>query len=164
MDEEIDIQDSSTKVIDAEVIKLRTQLYTRLNEMTQEERELVTQIVQYDTMLEVLEAIKNMKKTTASTWKDLIKKLYALKGFKLSVGNFDYSAFLEKLIPLLGIFAGCLLALREAESAEIEAAEPKDEDNPLSGEALSIDNIFESYKNKSVILQYCNDKEKGFSL
>lgn len=164
MEEEIDIQDSSTKVIDAEVIKLRTQLYTRLNEMRQEERELVTQIVQYDTIIEVLDAIKNMKKTEASTWKNLIKKLYTIKDFKLSIGNFDYSSFLEKLIPLLGALAGCLLALRESETAEIEAAEPKDEDNQLSDEILSSNNIFESYKNKSIVLQYCNDKENGFSL
>lgn len=142
----------------------KVRLYQRIDSMSRDEKIMFVKIIQQNAMMDALNAIKNLKKTSGDEWKRVMSKLISIKDIKLKTKDgFDFNAFLKMFIPALAFLAGMLLAMREAEKKEIEAAEPSPENNPLIS-----DPEFEKDASvqlmKSIVLQYCHQKENGFSL
>ena len=141
----------------------RVRLYSKIQNMSGSEKRIFIKILQQDTMMKLLSAMKNLKKTTAEEWKSIIKKMNQLKDVKvIDKSGFDFSAFLKTLIPLVGALAGTLLAMRESEAKESECAEALPENDPLTDPSFERDAEEQLYK--SIVLQMCNLKENGFLL
>lgn len=165
MNEENDKSKESVEILDAQTVNDRIRLYNKIKEMSNEERQMLLKVMQYNVLIETLQAIKNLKNTSEDTWKNILNKLKSLTNFKISNNEFDFNESLKKLIPLVAALAGCLFAMREYEEASIDAAKP--EDNILTNkkiDALNNEKIFNMNKKKSVILQQCDKKENGFTL
>ena len=150
--------------LDASYGSEKVRLYQMIDRMSRDEKEMFVKIIQQDAMLDSLHAMKNMKKTTGDEWKRVIGKLISIKDIKFKTkGNFDFSSLLGVLIPALAFLAGMLLAMREAEKKDIEAAAPPDENNPLLNNP-EFEKDAEEQLMKSIVLQDCNNKQNGFSL
>lgn len=141
----------------------KVKLYKKVQEMTPRERRLFVKIVQQDAINGLLHALKNLKKTTAEEWKAVIGKLISIKGLGGKLGSFDFDKFLSALIPAVALLAGTLLAMREAEAKESEAAAPDDSQNDLLVNEEYAKDVEEMIR-KSRILEFCHEKENGFSL
>lgn len=151
----------------------KVKLSQRLDEMKPEEKRLLVKTMQFKILKEILDAVKNLKSTTADTWKKVMGKLEAIIGIDIGEdkSGFDFNAMARALLPLIGSLAGTMLAFRAAHKAEIDAATPiTDPDNPLSEikdpdfseKELKREN--DSFVRKSIVIQMCNSKENGFSL
>ena len=110
--------------------------------------------------MEAMSAVENLKNTKESTWKKVIGKLNAIKDINIGVdpSGFDFKKLLTVLIPLLGLLAGILLALRQAE-------DPDNPDDPGNKEVKKLNEAAKAKaeKVKSIILQYCDGKSNGYS-
>lgn len=153
--EALQAQDSSNNVVDQNRVNAELKIYEKLNNMDSETRRIVIKIVQFKAMMEMLKAIKNLKNTPKEVWQRVIYKLNAISGLNAGEdeSGFDFNKMLKVLIPLLGTLAGILLGLRASEKAEQESAEPEQQEE------------LEETVNKiqSVVLQYCQNNENGFS-
>lgn len=141
----------------------RVILYSRIQNMSSRERRIFVKIIQQDALMDLIHAMKNLKKTTSDEWKDVIKKLNKIKDIKVpDKSGFDFSAFLNTLIPLVGALAATLLASRDADKKDIECAKAPAEKDPLESDpTFGMD--AEIKKRKSIVLQLCDKKENGFS-
>lgn len=151
----------------------KVKLSQRLDEMKPEEKRLLVKTMQFKILKEILDTVKNLKSTTADTWKKVMGKLEAIIGIDIGEdkSGFDFNAMARALLPLIGTLAGTMLAFRAAHKAEIDAATPiTDPDNPLSEikdpdfSKKELEREYDSFVRKSIVLQMCNKKEKGFSL
>ena len=150
--------------LDASYGSDKVRLYRMLERMSAWEKEMFVKIIQQDAMMDVLNAVKNLKKTSEEEWKRTIGKLISIKGMKTSGnGNFDFNGMLDKMIPALAFLAGMLLAMRESERKDSESAEPNDADNPLVSDP-NIESGIEGLSEGSIIMRYCKNMENGFSL
>lgn len=141
----------------------KVRLYLKIRMMSPVEKRLFIKILQQNAMTGLISAMKNLKKTTSEEWKKVIKKLITLKDIKVAdKSGFDFSAFLDTLLPLVGALAATLLAQREAEKKDSECAEPPQENNPLGDPSFQEDAA--SQLQKSIVLQLCDTKQNGFSL
>ena len=141
----------------------KVRLYQMLDRMSRNEKEMFVKIIQQDALMDVLNSMKNLKKTSSENWKKSIGKLISIKDIKLKTKDkFNFNKMLDILIPSLAFLAGTLLAMRESERKDIEAAAPPDEKNPLFDPVYERD--AKKSIEKSIILQYCHNKENGFSL
>jgi hypothetical protein len=157
-------QNELAERLDASYGSDKLKLYQKLNGMSRDEKETFVKIIQYDAMMDSLHAIKNLKKTSGDEWKNVIGKLISLKDISFRTKDgFDFSALTETLIPALAFLAGTLLAMRESERKDIECAEPAEENNPLLNDP-EFQNGADEQISKSLILQYCHNKQNGFSL
>lgn len=157
----------------SEYVMNRVKLSERLDSMDPEQKRLLVKMMQFKALKETLDAIKNLKSTSADTWKKIIKKLKNLSGIDIGPdkSGFDFNEMLKLLIPLLGALAGTLLGMRLSHKAEIEAATPKqDPDNPdqdiLSPEEIDAElkKAYDDMVRKSVVLQMCDTETNGFSI
>lgn len=158
----------------------KKELENRLNNMSDEDKSMFMKILQFDFLLEVFEAIKNLKKTGESTWKSIINKGQNLQNINIKdvFTKFDFNAFLKILLPLLAALAALLIGLRQSDGAEIESADVPNEDyenDPLTvaikkKETGELPDVFEdgidplTGKLKSVVMTLCEKELKGFSL
>lgn len=152
-------QQEAAQTIPPDYPEEKVKLYKKIKDMTARERELFIKIIQYDAIVQTLEAIKNLKKTTAEEWKRIISKLNSLKDIKISP---ELNKIIKTITPLVAALAGMLLAMREAEKKESLAAEP--ENNPLDDPLFEKEakSLFDSSFG-SVILKMCSQKINGFS-
>jgi F0F1-type ATP synthase assembly protein I len=160
---------SSGNAIYSDRVNNKTKLYKRLDEMDTNDRRMLLKIIQFDLLMEAMSAVENLKNTKESTWKKVIGKLNAIKDINIGVdpSGFDFKKLLTVLIPLLGLLAGILLALRQAEAAEKEASAPNPDnpDDPGNKEVKKLNEAAKAKaeKVKSIILQYCDGKSNGYS-
>ena len=142
----------------------KVRLYMMLSKMPQRDKEMFVKILQKDALMSSLRSMRNLKKTSKKQWKKTIQKLLSIKGMKFGSSGgkmkIDFNMILETLLPALAFLAGTLLALKESDKKQSEAAEP--ENNPLLNDNFK--NKEKEQLNKSIVLQYCNKKENGFSL
>lgn len=174
---DFDAEDSSiSSAQDANEVDDKVKLTEALNKMPEKNRRRFLKLMQINTLKSALSAVEGGKNTSEKEWKTAISKLYGIKdmdsGEKSS--KFDWKSFVDKILPMLGMLAGLFLALRAAEKAEIEAAEPEEPD-PNSDDQSSKDittaakaaeecaKIAADNIRKSVVLQMCELKENGFS-
>lgn len=152
-------------------VSTKTKLYEKLNNMPPFKRTVFLKMMQFNIMSEVLDAVNNGKNTPEKVWKSVIGKMHAIKDINVGKdkSGIDFRKIITMLLPLIGMLAGLFLALREAEKAESEAAEP--ETNPdfpdiVNSEIAAKKCAEEKAKNiqRSVVMQLCDIKEKGFSL
>jgi len=155
--------------------KLR--LYKWLEEQSTEYRDMFFKMIQLDAIMEMFEALKNMKKTPGDVWKNVIAKLKNAATLPVSSGEkkkFDFKKFVEILLPILGALAATLMAIKDAEGEEIEAAKKLNEDKPddemtpeekteAKNKAIVKEEQAEALK-KSIVLSLAEAKRNGFSL
>lgn len=151
----------------ADLVNKKIELYQNMDNMSSRDRSTFIKLIQMDVLNDALDAACNLKKTPESVWKNVISRMNAIKGLKNSTdrSGFDFNKLLDKLIPAIGLLAGTLIALRQAEKAEIDADTIDDEAEILKQEkaALTQKAKAEAMKLKSIVLQYCDTKENGFS-
>jgi len=148
-----------------EQINARVKLQKRLSQMSQSERDTLVKLVRYDTIMELLDAIKNLKKTSKETWENILKKLKAVADIDTKDGG-DIKNILLAMIPLVGALAGTLLALRENERLEIESAEPSDDNNPAKDPSFTaeLQTLTDTTSStESLVLKLCAENSLGFS-
>ena len=167
---EADAASGDGGAIYAEAVDNRVELAQKLDEMPKHTRRCVIKVMQYKILDEVLNALANLKKTSEREWRSVINKMQAISGINIGEdkSKFDFNKLLNKLIPMVALIAGMLLALREAEKEESEVSKPDDDpESPvLNAEKAAVENQvkFEIEKAKSIILQYCSENKNGFSL
>ena len=75
----------------SEEFENRIKLQQKLESMTQDDRNLLMKIIQFDLLEEMMSAMKNLKKTGADTWKNIISKLNSIKDISVSdESGFDF--------------------------------------------------------------------------
>lgn len=173
-----DVQERKAEETEEEKEKERKKLrlYKWLEEQSTEYRDMFFKMIQLDAIMEMFEALKNMKKTPGDVWKNVIAKLK--NAAKLPVSSeekkkFDFKKFVEILLPILGALAATLIAIKDAEGEEIEAAKKlnektEDEMTPeekteAKNKALIKEEQAEALK-KSIVLSLAEAKQNGFSL
>jgi len=167
---EADAASGDGGAIYTEAVDNRVELAQKLDEMPKHTRRGVIKVMQYKILDEVLNALGNLKKTSEREWRSVINKMQAISGINIGEdkSKFDFNKLLKKLIPLVALIAGMLLALREAEREEAEISKPEDgADSPvLNADKAAVENNvkFEIEKAKSIILQYCYENKNGYSL
>lgn len=167
---EADAASGDGGTIYAEAVDNRVELAQKLDEMPKHTRRGVIKVMQYKILDEVLNALANLKKTSEREWRSVINKMQAISGINIGddKSKFDFNGLLKKLIPMVALIAGMLLALRESEREESEASKPEDDkdSSTLNAEKAAVENEikFELEKAKSVILQYCSENKNGYSL
>lgn len=160
---------SSGNAIYQDRVDNKVKLYQKMDKLDPTSRRMLLKIIQYNLLMEALSAVENLKNTTEKTWKNIIGKLNAIKDVNVGKdpSGFDFKKLLTTLIPLLGLLAGILLALRQAEAAEIEAAEPNQDDpeDPAVKEKKALEKAAaaQAAKIHSIVLEFCGDKSNGFS-
>jgi hypothetical protein len=156
------------QAINSEAVNDRVKLYQRLNNMSEDERGLFTKIIFYTEITNLLNALENMKSTSVETWKRIIKRFKSLKDMGLSFDDFDLGKFCEKLLPLIGAAAGLFLALKESGDRDTESSDAANIPDPEDETSIDLvklnEEISTQQKAKSLILQYCNENIKGFSI
>ena len=149
----------------------KTKLYQKLDKMPPFKRMVFLKMMQFNILSETLDAVNNGKNTPKKVWGSVIGKMYAIKDMNVGKdkSGIDFRKIIAMLLPLIGMLAGLFLALREAEKAEQEAAEP--DTNPefpdtVNSETAAKKCAEEKAKNlqRSIVMQLCEAKEKGFSL
>lgn len=151
-------------------------LFTRIANMSEEDRTMFLKIVRHDNITELMDAISNLKTTSEETWRNVINKLQFLLNFNdADTSKFDFNKLLKALIPLVAALAGLLIGLRQAEKAEAEAADvPIDPDeDPILAYMMKPDEEKEKDNDseidiitgqlRSVVLDQCNKMINGFS-
>ncbi len=167
---EADAASGDGGTIYAEAVDNRIELAQKLDEMPKHKRRGVIKVMQYKVLDEVLSALSNLKKTSEREWRSVINKMQAISGINIGEdkSKFDFNKLLNKLIPMVALIGGMLLALREAEKEESEVSKPEDDAKSpvLNAEKAAAENKvkFEIEKAKSIILQYCSENKNGFSL
>ena len=148
----------------------KTKLYQKLRAMPQFKRTVFLKMMQFNVISEVLDAVSNGKNTPRKVWDSVIRKMYTIKDINVGKdkSGIDFRKTISSLLPLVGTLAGLFIALREAEKAEHQAAEPEtnaDFPDTLNSDTAAKKCDEEKIKNiqKSIILQLCEAKEKGFS-
>ena len=159
------------QIHDGQELDTKTKLYQKLNKMKPFKRMVFLKMMQFNILSETLDAVNNGKNTPERVWKSVIGKMNAIKDLKVGKdkSGIDFRKIIAMLLPLIGMLAGLFLALREAEKAEQEAAEP--DTNPefpdtVNSETAAKKCAEEKAKNlqRSIVMQLCEAKEKGFSL
>lgn len=153
------------EVINSEAINDRIKLYQRLSSMTEDERGMFMKTILYDEIMNLMNAMQNMKSTSAATWKKIIKRFKSLSDMGFGFDGFDMGNFCKELLPMIGAAAGLFLAIKEAGEKESESSDSAN--NVTNGHQDLIkmnDNVGKLMESKSLILKYCKDNEKGFSL
>lgn len=137
------------------------------NQLDQDEKNIFIARLQLNSIDKLLNAIKEGKKTTKETWKNVLNRLNFIKGFKAiyedEIKSINFQSIIQALIPLAGALAATFLALKESDKKESESAEPE-ENELLTEDLLKLENVNERNKEKSLIIQYCNENKNGFSL
>lgn len=143
----------------------RVKLYQRLSQMTESERDMFYRIVRYDELMKLLDAIKNLKGTPAEVWQNVIKRLNAIADLPGGTDDKKFSDFMKKLLPMVGAIAGTMLALKQLDKEDADASDTGYNENDTAKDTQNINTKFgEAQTAKSLILQYCNQNENGFSL
>ena len=170
---EAGLNDPSSETPESKFVTNRIKLSERLDSMDPDDKRILVKMIQYDIIKEVLDSIKNLKNTTADTWKNVIGKLNAIVGIDIGEdkSGFDFNAMAKNLIPLVGALAGTLMAFRASQKAESEAAEPQDDPNDTTGEIMTtavaekeLKKMYDDFINKSIVMKMCEEKTNGFSL
>lgn len=150
----------------------KVRLSQRMDQMEPEKKRLLVKTIQFKILKEILAAIKNLKGTTAETWKRIMRKLEAITGIDIGQdkSGFDFNAMARVLLPLLGALAGTMIAFKAAQKAESEAASPREDPDDPTAEVntpeyaeAQLNKIYNDFVNKSVVMQMCDGKENGFS-
>jgi len=147
------------QIHDGQELDAKTKLYQKLDNMKPFKRMVFLKMMQFNILSETLDAVNNGKNTPERVWKSVIGKMHAIKDLKAGKdkSGIDFSKIISTLLPLIGMLAGLFLALRQAEKEEQNAAEPDLDPNfPDEEKAKNIQ--------RSVVMQLCELKEKGFSL
>lgn len=159
------------QIHDGQELDAKTKLYQKLNKMKPFKRMVFLKMMQFNILSEVLDAVNNGKNTSERVWKSVIGKMHAIKDLKAGKdkSGIDFSQIITALLPLIGMLAGLFLALRQAEKEEQNAAEPDSDPNfpdTVNSESAAKKCAEEKAKNiqRSVVMQLCELKEKGFSL
>ena len=153
----------ANEAINAEVVNDRLKLYQRLNQMTAQERELFTKSILYNEIVNLLNALENMKSTSVKTWKNIIKRFKSLQDMGLSFDGFDMTKFCGELLPMIGAAAGLFIALKESGEKESESSDTANSEEGI--ELIKVnENAARAQEAKSLILQYCKENKDGFSL
>ena len=159
------------QIHDGQELDAKTKLYQKLNQMKPFKRMVFLKMMQFNILSETLNAVNNGKNTPERIWKSVIGKMYAIKDLKVGKdkSGIDFSQIISTLLPLVGMLAGLFLALRQAEKEEQNAAEPDLDPNfpdTVNSESAAKKCAEEKAKNiqRSVVMQLCELKEKGFSL
>ena len=149
----------------------KTKLYQKLNKMKPFKRMVFLKMMQFNILSETLDAVNNGKNTPERVWKSVIGKMNAIKDLKVGKdkSGIDFSKTISMLLPLIGMLAGLFLALRQSEKEEQDAAEPDLDPNfpdTVNSESAAKKCAEEKAKNiqRSIVMQLCELKEKGFSL
>lgn len=167
-DSDGELEENNTQSIESSAADNKTEytakLAKRINEMSHDERVMMSKIVQHDAIQDMLKALSNLKNTTPGTWQNVIGELKFARALSIKDrdSNFDPVAFFNKILPLIGAIAGALIAARAAEIEDIETATPPDEELEKSKETAR--NEFNKMKRKSIILTMCDEKTNGYSL
>ena len=159
------------QIHDGQELDEKTKLYQKLNKMKPFKRMVFLKMMQFNILSETLDAVNNVKNTPEKVWKSVIGKIHAIKDMKVGKdkSGIDFSKIIVMLLPLVGMLAGLFMALRQAEKEESKAAEPDtnpDFPDTVNSETAAKACAEEAAKNirRSIIMQLCNEKEKGFSL
>ena len=159
------------QIHDGRELDVKTKLYQKLDKMKPFKRMVFLKMMQFNIISETLDAVNNGKNTPERVWKSVIGKMYAIKDLKVGKdkSGIDFSQIISMLLPLIGMLAGLFLALRQAEKEEQNAAEPDSDPNfpdTVNSESAAKKCAEEKAKNiqRSVVMQLCELKEKGFSL
>ncbi len=169
IDIDAEVLPESVNVFNAEEIENKVKLTNELNNMSDSRRRRLIKYVQMNTLSEVLTTIKGGKNTTADNWKKTIAKLNGIKN--LDAGDkrskFDWKKLIETILPIIGTLAGLFLALREAERAAIESAEPISDDPDIMSAEKAAEECANAAKEnieRSIVMKMCKQNEKGFSI
>ena len=159
------------QIHDGQELDVKTKLYQKLNTMKPFKRMAFLKMMQFNILSETLDAVNNGKNTPERVWKSVIGKMHAIKNLKTGKdkSGIDFSQIISTLLPLIGMLAGLFLAVRQAEKEEQNAAEPDLDPNfpdTVNSESAAKKCAEEKAKNiqRSVVIQLCELKEKGFSL
>ena len=159
------------QIHDGQELDAKTKLYQKLNKMKPFKRMVFLKMMQFNILSETLDAVNNGKNTPERVWKSVIGKMHAIKDIKAGKdkSGIDFSQIISTILPLIGMLAGLFLALRQAEKEEQNAAEPDLDPNftdTVNSESAAKKCAEEKAKNiqRSVVIQLCELKEKGFSL
>lgn len=153
-----------TGLEDESYVEDKVKLSRMMSEMSDDDKAMLMKCVHFDLIRDLLSAVKNLKKTGADVWKNLIARMNVLKGIETrDKSGFDFNALLDILIPAVGALSATLLALRESERANIEANTLSPEDNPLLNDPSLKKDSNELFE-KSVILRMCKTETNGYSL
>ena len=159
------------QIHDGQELDAKTKLYQKLNKMKPFKRMVFLKMMQFNILSETLDAVNNGKNTPERVWKSVIGKMHAIKDIKAGKdkSGIDFGQIISTLLPLIGMLAGLFLALRQAEKEEQNAAEPDLDPNftdTVNSESAAKKCAEEKAKNiqRSVVIQLCELKEKGFSL
>lgn len=149
----------------SEAISNRLKLYQRLSSMTEDERGMFFKTVLYNETVNLLNAIKNMKGTSAETWRTIIRRFKSLQDMGFGFDGFDVSKFCGDLLPDIGAAAGLFLAMKEAGEKESESSDAANYTEDGNANLMDMnDAMAKEQVAKSRILQYCKDNINGFSL
>ena len=164
-------QDSSRGIISApkddreeKRARNRIKLQQALSSMGADDLVMFFKMVYVETLEDILDAMKNIKKTATETWTAIITKLNSLKGMKIDFGGITLGELVEKLLPLVCAFAAVSLALRDADREESKRSANPDMTDEEKKNLEILKKESEDELNKSIVLSLAKAKENGFSL
>ena len=159
------------QIHDGQELDDKTKLYQKLDNMKPFKRMVFLKMMQFNILSETLDAVNNGKNTPERVWESTIGKMHAIKDLKAGKdkSGIDFSQIISTLLPLIGMLAGLFVALSQAEKEEQNAAEPDLDPNfpdTVNSESAAKKCTEEKAKNiqRSIVMQLCELKEKGFSL
>lgn len=164
-------QDSSRGIISApeddreeKRARDRIKLQQALSAMGADELVMFFKMMYIETVKDILEAMKNIKKTATETWEAIISKLNSLRGLKIDFGGITLGDLVEKLLPLVCAFAAVALALRDADREESKRSANPDLTDEEKKNLETLKKESEDELSKSIVLSLAKAKENGFSL
>ena len=167
---DIESKTPNDQIHDGFELDTKTKLYQKLNSMKPFNRMVFLKTMQFNVLSEVLDAVNNGKNTPEKVWKNVIRKMNAIKGIKAGKdrSGIDFNKILSALIPLIGTIAGLFIALRQAEKEEQKSAEPDLDPNfpdTINSETAAKICAEDKAKNiqRSIVMQLCELNENGFS-
>lgn len=144
------------------------ELTKRLNNMSDEDKSMLMKIIHFDFIMEIMDAMKNLKDTSEEVWKNIISKGQRLLNINIKDENgINFNDFLGKLLPILAGLAALMIGLQQAKKAEIEASDVPNEDyenDPLTSSQNSTDIDPITNEMGSIIMSMCSQQLNGFSL
>ena len=104
--------------------EIRQQLKRSLLRMTNDEKAGLASLIQVDLLKELSFNLSNLSSITQQQWKSTITKLKNYKRL-IKIDGDTFGDFIDKLLPLLGAYLGCMFTFKNNMENTIAAGTPE---------------------------------------
>lgn len=149
--------------------EIRQQLKRSLLRMTNDEKAGLASLIQVDLLKELSFNLSNLSSITQQQWKSTITKLKNYKRL-IKIDGDTFGDFIDKLLPLLGAYLGCMFTFKNNMENTIAAGTPETlvlgTDRMTATHEQYKENVERQnqvYGSESRILKWCEQNKYGFS-